>query len=345
MLAMKPVVLSFTISALLVFASASAAAPPDFIVSTHGDDAWSGTWAEPKADRSDGPLASVQRAVELVARLRRQDPQRNRPVIVVIRGGTYLLEQPIVLGPAVSGTEKSPTIFQAYGDEHPIFSGGRQITGWHVSADGRWRVELPDVKSGKWNFAQLFVGDGRRYRPRLPNRGYYQIAKQLKPTPEAANKGCNQFEFKDEEIRPDWVNRDDVEVLPFHEWAISRMHIAEVHPQEHRIVFTGHTQGLGGWAAFNKGYRYLVENGPDPELSLKFAFPVLASLPSLSCGKCGLLSRWLLRQLAKGVRYEDSVRIRSRAAVGLGTRVHRPFCQRDAGSSNAVGPTFDRGCR
>jgi hypothetical protein len=260
MLAVKRLALSFTISALLVFASASAAAPPDFIVSTHGDDAWSGTWAEPKADRSDGPLASVQRAVELVARLRRQDPQRNRPVIVVIRGGTYLLEQPIVLGPAVSGTEKSPTIFQAYGDEHPIFSGGRQITGWHVSADGRWRVELPDVKSGKWNFAQLFVGDGRRYRPRLPNRGYYQIAKQLKPTPEAANKGCNQFEFKDEEIRPDWVNRGDVEVLPFHEWAISRMHIAEVHPQEHRIVFTGHTQGLGGWAAFNKGYRYLVEN-------------------------------------------------------------------------------------
>ena len=140
MLAMKPLALSFAISAMLVFASASAAETADLTVSTHGDDAWSGTLAEPNADRSDGPLASVQRAVELVARLRRQDPQRNRPIIVVIRGGTQFLEQPIVLGPAVSGTEKSPTIFQAYGDEHPIFSGGRLITGWQVAptAAGGW---------------------------------------------------------------------------------------------------------------------------------------------------------------------------------------------------------------
>ena len=37
-------------------------------------------------------------------------------------------------------------------------------------ADGT--ASLPDVKSGQWSFAQLFVNDQRRFRPRLPRHGY-----------------------------------------------------------------------------------------------------------------------------------------------------------------------------
>ena len=106
----------------------------------------------------------------------------------------------------------------------------------------------------------MFVDDGRRFRPRLPKQGYYQIAGQLKPTPEAEGKGSNQFEFKGDEIRSDWANAGDVEVIPFHEWAVSRMHIAAVYPEEHRVVFTGRTRGVDRWASFQKGYRYFVEN-------------------------------------------------------------------------------------
>ncbi len=254
------IVLGFATFAWWAVAFAEGAETADFFVSTQGNDSWSGALAEPKADKSVGPLATVQRAVQRVAELRKKEPQRERPVIVAIRGGVYYLEQPITLGPEVSGTEKSPTIFQAYGDERPVLSGGRQITGWQVGGDGRWQVKLAEVKAGQWNFAQLFVDDGRRFRPRLPKQGYYQIAKQLPPTSEAVGKGSNQFEFKDEEIRFDWANRDDVEVIPFHEWAVSRMHIAAVHPQEHRVTFEGHTRGVEGWASFQQGHRYLVEN-------------------------------------------------------------------------------------
>ena len=44
-------------------------------------------------------------------------------------------------------------------------------------------------------------------------------------------------------------------MLPFHEWATSRMRIAKVVPAEHRVVFTGQS-----WEVLAKGHRYLVDN-------------------------------------------------------------------------------------
>ena len=165
--------------ALLAVACAQGMETATFVVSTQGNDNWSGALAEPRADRSDGPLATVQRAIDLVAELRNREPERERRVVVAIRGGVYFLEQPIILGPEASGSENAPTVFEAYRDERPVLSGGRQITAWQVGSNGRWQVELADVKAGKWDFAQLFVDDGRRYRPRLPQRGCYRIARQL----------------------------------------------------------------------------------------------------------------------------------------------------------------------
>jgi hypothetical protein len=46
-----------------------------------------------------------------------------------------------------------------------------------------------------------------------------------------------------------------LEVLPFHEWAMSRMRIATVVLAEHRVVFTGQS-----WEVLAKGHRYLVDN-------------------------------------------------------------------------------------
>jgi hypothetical protein len=260
MLAMRTAALSFATCILLAAASAAAAETADFVVSTNGNDAWSGTLAAPNASRSDGPLATAKRAAQRVAELRAKAPHRDRPVVVAIRGGTYFLAEAIELGPEISGTQQSPTIFQAYGDERPVLSGGRPIGGWQMGHDGRWQASLPDVKAGTWNFAQLFVNDARRYRPRLPKQGYYEIAGELKSASQATQPGQNQFSFQDDEIRADWANVADVEVLPFHEWAIARMHIATVQPEQHRVVFTGRSASNSPWAAFRKGYRYLVEN-------------------------------------------------------------------------------------
>ena len=252
----------WSLSLLLLLSAAARAADSaaDFYVAPGGNDAWSGRLAERNTAGNDGPVATLQRAKQLVAELRKNEPNRDRPMVVTVRAGTYFIDQPLAFGPDDSGTEKSPTIYAAWGDERPVISGGVRIGNWQVTAEGRWQTTLEDVKAGKWSFAQLFVNDQRRSRPQLPKQGYYQIAEQLPPTPEAGDKGHNQFRFTGDEIRADWANLKDVEVMPFHEWAASRMHIASVLSQEHRVVFSGTTLGKSNWAAFSKGYRYLVIN-------------------------------------------------------------------------------------
>jgi hypothetical protein len=218
----------------------------DIYVSTTGKDLWSGRLPEPAADGTDGPLATVEQARLKVAALRLQQPERDFPVFVSVRGGVYYLDQPLTFGPQDSGTERSPTIYTAFEGERPVLSGGVRIGDWKVTAEGNWSTTLNDVQKGKWSFAQLFVNDQRRYRARLPKQGYYYIAQQL---------GQAQFRFSGEDIRADWTNLNDVEVLTFHDWAASRMRIASVQPAHHQVTFAGTS-----WKVLAKEHRYRVEN-------------------------------------------------------------------------------------
>jgi hypothetical protein len=231
---------------LTLLSGQSTASEADIYVSTYGKDKWSGRIPEPAKDGTDGPIASLRRAKLRVAELRRQQPGRDRPLIVSIRGGIYHLNEPLKLGPEDSGTEESPTIYQAFGGERPVLSGGVRITNWQITPEGAWRTTLDEVRSGGWSFAQLFADDQRRYRPRLPERGYNHIAEQL---------GRGAFRFADDDIRAEWANLDDVEVLAFHDWAVSRMRIRSVVAAERRVVFTHPS-----WTDLAKDHRYLVDN-------------------------------------------------------------------------------------
>ena len=232
----------------------------DFYVSTAGNDNWSGRLPEPNAAKTDGPLATIYRAQQAVRELRKGQPQRKQPIVVMLRGGMYFLDKPIRFGPEDGGTAEAPVVYQAYPGERPILSGGRLITGWQIDQQGRWQVVLDEVKAGKWNFCQLFVNDQRRFRPRLPEQGYYKIAEQLPPSPEAKGKGFDCFGFSGQEIRADWANLADVEVIPFHQWTASRMRISRVDADKKIVYFTGTTPGTSAWTAFGKGHRYFVEN-------------------------------------------------------------------------------------
>ncbi len=232
----------------------------DLFVSPQGNDQWSGKLDQPNSQGTDGPVATVGKAQQLVRELKAVGPQRNTPIVVALRGGMYELESPLSFTPADSGTEKSPVVYQAYGDESPILSGGRVITGWQVDDQGRWYVDLPAVQAGEWTFSQLFVNDQRRFRPRLPKTGYYKIAQQCDPSPQAEGKGFDRLGFTAGEIKGDWANLSDVEVMPFHQWSASRMHIASVDAQQNTVTFKGHTPGTSYWTSFAKDHRFLVIN-------------------------------------------------------------------------------------
>jgi hypothetical protein len=230
----------------------------DFYVSPKGSDAWSGKLAVPNRSRSDGPFRTPAAALKAVARLRKSVGDQ-RSVTVLVRTGTYVLDAPLVITPDMSGTEAGPTVIAAYPGEKPIITGGVRLSGWKV-ADGRWTMQIPEVRDGKWYFEQLFVNDQRRYRPRLPKNGYYFIAAEAPPSPEAQGKGYDRFVFNGTDIRADWHNRSDVDVLCFQQWTMARLRIADVNAERHTVRFVRPTLGLVSYAALAAGQRYIVEN-------------------------------------------------------------------------------------
>ena len=228
-------------AAFVVSSAADETTKADFFVATDGDDAWSGRLDAPNAAKTDGPFASVDKARQAVRELKAAAPGRAAPVVVLIRGGFYALPAALTFTPEDSGTEQAPVVYGSYGNERPVLSGGAALGPWQVTAEGRWQTTLQAVKNGAWTFSQLFVDDQRRFRPRLPGRGYHLIAAELPPSPQAAGKGHDRFAFAEADIDPNWANLVDVEILAFHQWSASRMRIAAVDPAARAVSFTGRT--------------------------------------------------------------------------------------------------------
>lgn len=194
----------------------------DFYVSPKGNDKWSGTRPAPNAGKTDGPFATLARAQKAARALSR----RRKPVTVLLRGGTYLLREPVVFTPQDSGTAAAPVTYAAYPGEKPRLSGGLRLTGWKAdTVNGRkcWSVPAPDTF-----FRQLWVNDQRRERPRLPKTGFRRFAGIPGLTLETPyNAGSKEFLVNPGEAEP-WRNPTDIEVLAFMLWAESRMPLAKV---------------------------------------------------------------------------------------------------------------------
>ncbi|MCU0978073.1 MAG: hypothetical protein MUF25_02780, partial [Pirellulaceae bacterium] len=234
----------------------AAAAASELFVATSGNDAWSGKLAEPNADQTDGPLASLPRARDEARRLK-----ASGPVTVLVRGGTHYLEQPLILEPQDSGTPERPVVFAAYPGEKPVLSGGRRITGWNVGPGDLWQIELPEVRAGQWYFRQLFVDGKRRQPARSPNEGYHRIAKLLPgpPIPNAKPVARDKFGFAPGDLQP-WPQLNDVRVVLMHSWETSLHPLKSVDTATNTVEFAapmGEWWSIGYW---EDAQRYYVEN-------------------------------------------------------------------------------------
>lgn len=76
----------------------------------------------------------------------------GREVRVLLKDGTYRLDEPLKLGAADSGVT-----WAAAPGAHPVLSGGQDITGWRRNTDGTWSASVPAGITPR----QLFV-DGKR---------------------------------------------------------------------------------------------------------------------------------------------------------------------------------------
>ncbi|NQT86824.1 right-handed parallel beta-helix repeat-containing protein [bacterium] len=216
--------------------------PAVFYVAPDGKDSNPGTLAR--------PFATLRRACGVARTV------KDQAVQIVLRGGTYTLEKPLVLTPEDSGTT-----FLAYENERPVLSGGAVIRGWEREEEGVYGVTLPAVREGKWTFRQLFVakpGDRfaqRRYRP---SRGAFVIA-GLTASPHFKTTMRHRQSQRDFIFHPgdivSFANGTDVEVVALHDWSASRMRIESLDMEKRVVTFTG-------WPVYRIGHWY--KDGRNP---------------------------------------------------------------------------------
>lgn len=195
----------------------------DLYVSKSGNDKWSGRIPEPNAERTDGPLATIGGARDLI-REYKHSALISGEVNVLIRGGRYYIDEPIKF----DIEDSFPVTYSAYAGEKPIIDGGRKIEGWRIEKKGEtevWVADVPEVAKGKWYFRQLFVNGERRKRTRLPKKGYYWI----KDVPGVGLdgkflEGSDTFQCTEGDIKK-WRNLNDVDVVVIHFWVDERMPI------------------------------------------------------------------------------------------------------------------------
>jgi len=223
-----------------------------FYVSPDGNDSWSG-------DVIDQPFASIQRARDAIRSIKNEG-ELTKPVTVYIRGGLYELEETLTFRPEDSGSRSYPIQYKAYNDEIPVLSGGRKIAGTWKKYKGEIQVcSIGKLKEGTWHFRQLFINGERQTRARTPNTGFYVIDETEE------DLGRDAFKYGEDDFKM-WKNLDDVEVVIYHYWNESRLHISNLDEEQQTVTFTGNIgRRLGTGDDRNRYYIDNVLEGLDSE--------------------------------------------------------------------------------
>lgn len=234
--------------------SLASAPSADLYLSPNGSDANPGT--------AQRPFATLHRARDAVRQLRLAQPDLAGPINVIFLEGTYLLAEPVEFSPLDSGTPASPVVYSAAPGKRVVLSGGRRIQGWQQVRPNLWRAPVPETRTGNWRFNQLFVNGTLRTRARIPNEGFLRVAGCPEGTPRTVNyhTDCQSFQFSLGDIRADWSNLQNVEVIVYHFWTDSHLPILSVDATNHIVTFA-HKAGKVFTDDFSEeGARYIVEN-------------------------------------------------------------------------------------
>jgi len=242
------------IAVLTLGLALSAHAATTIYVSPKGNDNWSGQTAQPNAQGNDGPVATLQRARDI---LRQKRSPQDQPRVIVA-DGRYSMTAPFTLAPQDSGVT-----YEAAPGAKPVFSAGRAVSGFGPAGNGLWRARVPGVAEGKWYFEQLFVNGRRAVRARMPDKFYFYMG----PTTEVPIEGKpGQFTrttavpaealaplkgLSEAEIR-------DVVLVAYHKWCITQRRLQSVDFEKNQVVTTGEElKSYSGWPA---GTRFHFEN-------------------------------------------------------------------------------------
>jgi hypothetical protein len=225
-------------------AGGAAAGPLTLYVAPGGNDDWSGSKPYVNNKNMDGPLATLERALEKSRAAHRQTP--GAEIRLELRGGTYALDRPLILTPEDSGLTLA-----AYARETPVLTGETRLTGWRLSSVNTPLWEAPAPTGAR--FHELFVNGVRKGRARAPETGFFR-------TVEGPIKGHpKQLRFSPGDVREAWVRDGGVELVVLQAWAQSRNQISAVDAASHVVSLAGDAFPNNS----ESGVRYYIENAPE----------------------------------------------------------------------------------
>ncbi len=204
------------------------AQPVKLYVAPDGSDSAAGT--------IDAPFATITGARDAVRQLKQQGAKQD--ITVLLRGGTYYIDETIVFGVADSGADGHTVAYAAYPNEEPIISSARAIGGWEKltkaprglpkAAKGKvWVADMPETKGGNWRFLTLY--DGEEALPRARSNGFIPTGVCPLPNQKFRWDDLDTLNFPKGALR-NYRNLDDVEILiqPTHQWLVNYLPLASV---------------------------------------------------------------------------------------------------------------------
>ncbi len=232
---------------------------PAVYVAPDGSDAWTGALAVANPQRTDGPVATPQRARDLARVLKSRPKNKGKSVHVVLRAGTYYLKEALALTPEDSGTADAPVVWSAYEAEQPVLSGGQRVTGWTKSLRGGkdvWAAALPVTDDGD-PVHELWLDDKRLQRCRWPKRGTLTVAGLGDDEDHSQwQRGVNQFRYQGDDVGA-WPDAAAGEAIVTCRWVESHLPIAGIDAATKVIRF-----GKRSVFRVEAGDRYWIENVP-----------------------------------------------------------------------------------
>ena len=191
-------------------------------VATDGDDANPGTREE--------PFATLGRARDAVRAKLAAGVEED--VTVLLRDGTYRLDETVVFGLEDSGRGEQTITYAACPGERAVLSSGVPIRGWRkveealagLPEQARGKVWVADVPQGLGRFRTLY--DGPHRLPRARSRGYVPTKRYPRTRPPGWR---NTLAFPAGALKT-WPRLDDVEIVivPQYPWSSNILPLASV---------------------------------------------------------------------------------------------------------------------
>jgi hypothetical protein len=185
----------------------------EIYVSPDGNDAATG--------KALDPVKSLQRASELA-----REKAGQVPLTIFLSGGSYQLNEALVLGPEDGGTADAPVAWKAMPGEKVTVSGGVRVEHWKQEEDGSWSAELPEDYQGR--FRSFYVNGKRATRARYPDDTYLRVK-------QAGKDKRTNFYFNKTDIPP-IENLDGLELILLHDWSVTRIPVKSIDRERENLT-------------------------------------------------------------------------------------------------------------